>query len=116
MLSCAENSLIQLKKLFDYTPTEKIIINTYDVSDYGFGATTTLPENYIRIEIEPLEPGYEVIPYSERFQWLLSHELVHIVVNDMASNFESSLRSVFGKVSPDKVQPLTIFYSLAHQS
>ena len=30
----------------------------------------------------------------------------------MASNFESSLRSIFGKVSPDKVQPLTIFYSL----
>lgn len=112
LLSSAENSLIQLKKIFDYEPSEKIIINTYDVSDYGFGATTTLPENYIRIEIEPLEPGYEVVPYSERFQWLLSHELVHIVVNDMASNFESSMRSVFGKVSPEKYQPLTVFYSL----
>ena len=87
-------------------------INTYDVSDFGFGATTTVPENYIRIEIEPLELGYEVVPYSERFQWLLSHELVHIVVNDMASNFESSVRSILGKVSPDKVQPLTVFYSL----
>ena len=112
LLSSAENSLIQLKKIFNYNPSEKIIINTYDVSDFGFGATTTLPENYIRIEIEPLEPGYEVVPYSERFQWLLSHELVHIVVNDMATNFESSLRSVFGKVSPDKNQPLTVFYSL----
>ena len=112
LLSSAENSLIQLRKIFNYQPSEKIIINTYDVSDYGFGATTTLPENYIRIEIEPLEPGYEVVPYSERFQWLLSHELVHIVVNDMASNFEASLRSVFGKVNPDKVQPLTVFYSL----
>ena len=112
LLSSAENSLIQLRKIFNYVPNEKIIINTYDVSDYGFGATTTIPENYIRIEIEPLEPGYEVVPYSERFQWLLSHELVHIVVNDMASNFEGSMRSIFGKVNPDKIQPLTIFYSL----
>ena len=99
-------------KIFDYKPNEKIIINTYDASDFGFGATTTVPENYVRLEIEPLEPGYEVVPYSERFQWLLSHELVHIVVNDMAGNFESSIRSVFGKVSPDKNQPLSVFYSL----
>ena len=112
LLSSAENSLKQLTKIFNYVPKEKIIINTYDVSDYGFGATTTIPENYIRLEIEPLEPGYEVVPYSERFQWLLSHEIVHIVVNDMASNFEGSLRSIFGKVNPDKMQPLTVFYSV----
>ncbi len=112
LLSSAENSLNLLKKLFDYKPNDKIIINTYDVNDFGFGATTTVPENYIRIEIEPLEPGYEVVPYSERFQWLLSHELVHIVVNDMAGSFESSSRSLFGKVNPDKNQPLSMLYSL----
>ena len=112
ILSSAENSLAQLKNLFNYEPDDKIIINTYDVSDYGFGATTTIPENYIRLEIEPLEPGYEMVPYSERFQWLVSHELVHIIINDMASNFESSLRNVTGKVNPDKNQPLTVFYSL----
>ena len=112
LLSSAENSLAQLQKLFNYQPDEKIIINTYDVSDYGFGATTTIPENYIRLEIEPLEPGYEIVPYSERLQWLMSHELVHIIVNDMSSDFESSVRSVTGKVNPDKNQPLTTFYSL----
>lgn len=112
LLSSAENSLKSLVKLFNYQPAEKIIINTYDVSDYGFAATTTVPENYIRIEIEPLEPGYEMVPYNERLQWLLSHELVHIVVNDMATDFEASLRTVFGKVTPDKSQPLTIGFSL----
>lgn len=112
LLNSAENSLNRLMKIFNYKPDKKIIINTYDVSDYGFGGTTTIPENYVRIEIEPLETGYEVIPYSERFQWLLSHELVHIIVNDMAGGFESSLRSVFGKVLPEKNQPLSIFYSL----
>ena len=112
LLSSAENSLNRLMKIFDYKPVEKIIINTYDVSDYGFGGTTTVPENYVRIEIEPLEPGYEVVPYSERFQWLLSHELVHIVINDMAGGFESASRCIFGKVLPDKNQTLSIFYSL----
>jgi len=112
ILSSAENSLKALVKFFNYKPSEQIIINTYDVSDYGFGATTTIPENYIRIEIEPLEPGYEMVPYNERFQWLLSHELVHIVVNDMATNFESSLRTVMGKVIPDKNQPITVPFSL----
>jgi hypothetical protein len=99
ILASAENSLTALIKLFNYKPTEKIIINTYDVNDYGFGATTTIPQNYIKIEIEPLEPGYEIVPYNERIQWLISHELVHIVVNDMETNFEAALRSVMGKVT-----------------
>ena len=112
LLSSAENSLNLLMKIFNYKPDGKIIINTFDVNDFGYGATTTVPDNYVRLEIEPLEPGYEVVPFSERFQWLLSHELVHIVINDMAGNFESSARSLFGKVNPDKNQPLSVFYSL----
>ncbi len=112
LLSAAENSLSVLTKLFRYTPSEKIVINTYDVSDYGFGGTTTIPLNFIRLEIEPLEPGYEVVPYNERFQWLLSHELVHIAVNDAASGTEKFFRSIFGKVNPEKNRPLTVFYSL----
>lgn len=112
LLSSAENSLKVISKLFKYHPSEKIIINTYDVSDYGFGGTTTIPLNFIRLEIEPLEPGYEVVPYNERFQWLISHELVHIAVNDAESDVEGFFRSLFGKVSPEKNRPLTIFYSL----
>ncbi len=112
LLSSAENALLALMNLFDYNPPEKIIIATYDVSDYGFSTTTTIPQNYIRIEIEPLEPGYEVVPYNERYQWLLSHELVHIVVNDQSSGIESFFRKIFGKVIPEKTNPLTVAYSL----
>lgn len=112
ILSCAENSLQRLSAIFDYKPTEKIIINTYDVSDYGFGATTNVPQNYIRLEIEAFEPGYEAISYNERIQWLLSHELVHIVVNDEESNVEKVIRNVFGKVPPEKIQPFTTIYSI----
>ncbi len=112
LLKSAENSFKALNRFFDFHPNEKIIINTYDVNDYGFAATTSVPQNYIRLEIEPLEPGYEVVPYNERYHWLLNHELVHVFVNDMDSDFEDVLRKVFGKVNPDKSQPLTTFYSL----
>lgn len=112
IISSSESSLKLLMDLFDYVPSEKIVINLYDVSDYGFGATTTVPQNYIRIEIEPLEPGYENIPYNERLQWLISHELVHIVINDQASGFENLSRNIFQKVTPEQVQPITVFYSI----
>lgn len=112
LLKSAESSFKVLSRFFEYHPNEKIIINTYDVNDYGFAATTSVPQNYIRLEIEPLEPGYEVVPYNERYQWLLSHELVHVFVNDMDSQFEDAARKIFGKVNPDKSQPLTTFYSL----
>lgn len=112
LLKSAESSYKALSRFFNFHPNEKIIINTYDVNDYGFAATTSVPQNYIRLEIEPLEPGYEVVPYNERYHWLLSHELVHVFVNDMDSDFEDALRKIFGKVNPDKTQPLTTLYSL----
>lgn len=112
ILSCAENSFKRLSAIFNYTPKEKIIINTYDVSDYGFGATTNVPQDYIRLEIEALEPGYEAVSYNERIQWLLSHELVHIVVNDQESDVETFIRNIFGKVPPEKIQPFTTIYSV----
>ena len=112
LLASAENALSHLMDIFDYKPTEKIIINPYDAYDYGFSSASTVPENFIRMEIEPFEPGYENIPYNERFQWVLSHELVHVVVDDDASKAEEISRALFSKVAPEKSQPLTVLYSL----
>jgi len=112
VLVSAEKAFKLLSKIFQYESSDKIIINTYDVSDYGFAAASTTPQNFIRLEIEPLEPGYEMVPYNERIQWLLSHELVHIIVNDAEVQPETFYRDVFGKVPPDKIQPLSAFYSL----
>jgi hypothetical protein len=112
ILNSAERSLDLLSTVFEYKPSERIIINTYDINDYGFASATTVPENFIRLEIEPFEPGYENIPYNDRFQWILSHELVHIVLNDQATNFENISRTLFSKVSPEQIQPMTILYSL----
>jgi len=112
VLVSAEKAYKLLSKIFKYESSDKIIISTYDVSDYGFAAASTTPQNFIRLEIEPLEPGYEMVPYNERIQWLLSHELVHIIVNDAEVQPETFYRNVFGKVPPDKIQPLSAFYSL----
>jgi hypothetical protein len=112
ILRSAETSLARLNELFHFVPSEKIVINTYDVNDYGGGYATTVPRNFIWLDLAPLEPGYENIPYNERLQWLLSHELVHIVVNDLSTNVEALSRSVFSKVAPEQVQPLSILYSV----
>lgn len=108
----AENALSKLMEIFDYFPSEKIVINTYDIYDYGFGTATSVPQNFIRLEIEPFEPSYEIIPYNDRLQWIISHELVHIIVNDQESDIESVARSIFSKVAPEQIEPVTIFYSL----
>lgn len=99
-------------KIFNYKPSEKIAISLYDASDYGFASATSVPENFIRLEIEPYEHAYENIPFNERFQWVLSHELVHVVVGDHASDIEAITRKIFSKVSPEQIQPITTFYSL----
>jgi len=110
--AAAEKSLTKLRQIFDYEPSEKIIINTYDFSDYGRAGTTTVPQNFIRLQIEPLELAYESMTFNERFQWLISHELVHIVVNDQATQLEAFSRKLFSKVPPESKHPATIFYSL----
>lgn len=111
ILNSAENALSALNDILKYKPKDKIVIGLYDASDYGLGFTTTIPQNFMRLEVEPLEPGYEAVTYSERYQWLISHELVHIVVNDQSTGFESFLRFLFGKVPPEKTQPTSIIYS-----
>jgi hypothetical protein len=112
ILSSAESALARLCSLFNYVPIEKIVINTYDVNDYGSAFTTTVPHNYIWLDVAPMEPGYENIPYNERIRWLISHELVHVVVNDVAPKGEALSRSLFSKVQPEQTHPLSVVYSL----
>jgi hypothetical protein len=112
ILRSAEGALERLAAIFNYMPAEKIVLATFDFSDYGTAGASTVPQNFIRLEIEPFELGYEHIPYHDRIQWLMNHELVHIFVNDQASKTESLNRSLFSRVSPQQDQPLSVGYSL----
>ena len=107
-----ENSLNFHKKLFDYKPTEPVMVLMQDFGDYGHGGTSTVPWNYISIGIEPFDYVYDIMPANERMNWLMHHELVHVVATDKGANEDLRYRKLFrGKVSPIKEQPLSMFYS-----
>jgi hypothetical protein len=107
-----ENSLAFHKRLFDYTPSEPVMMLMQDFGDYGHGGTSTVPWNYISIGIEPFDYVYETMPANERMNWLMHHELVHVVATDKGADSDLMFRRLFrGKVTPIKENPLSMFYS-----
>src|SRR5512133_1452457 len=81
---CFENSLAFHRHLFDYTPTENVTVLLHDFNDYGSGGTNTIPWNFLSIGIEPYDYTYETSPTNERMNWVMNHELVHVVATDKA--------------------------------
>lgn len=107
-----ENSLRFHRRLFSYTPTEKVTVLMHDFNDYGTGGTNTIPWNYLSIGIEPYDYVYETAPTNERMNWVMNHELVHVLATDKGAGADNTFRSLFGgKVATDPVNPLTMLYS-----
>jgi hypothetical protein len=107
-----ENSLAFHRRLFDYTPSEPVVMLMQDFGDYGHGGTSTVPWNYITIGIEPFDYVYDVMPANERMNWLMHHELVHVVATDKAADSDLLVRRLFhGKVAPIKEEPISMLYS-----
>lgn len=112
MVRSFENSLRFHHQLFDYTPSEEVTIFLHDFNDYGTGGTNTIPWNFISVGIEPYDYAYETSPANERMNWVMNHELAHLVATDKASSSDRFYRALFsGKVSPTPTHPLTMFYS-----
>ena len=112
LVRCFENSLAFHRELFDYTPSEKIVMLIHDFGDHGHGGTSTVPWNYITIGIEPFDYVYETMPANERMNWLMHHELMHVVATDKGAGKDNAARKFFrGKVAPDDDQPLSMYYS-----
>jgi hypothetical protein len=109
---CFENSLAFHRQLFNYTPSEPVVVLLHDFGDYGHGGTSTVPWNYITIGIEPFDYVYETMPANERMNWLMHHELVHVVATDKGAGADNFFRKMFaGKVAPTAEQPLSMYYS-----
>ena len=107
-----ENSLNFHRKLFNYTPTEPVVMLMQDFGDYGHGGTSTVPWNYITIGIEPFDYVYDIMPANERMNWLMHHELVHVVATDKGAGSDLRYRKLFrGKVAPIKEEPISMLYS-----
>ncbi|MBN2564888.1 MAG: hypothetical protein JXB46_04175 [Candidatus Eisenbacteria bacterium] len=109
---CFENAFSFHKKLFGYTPSEAVTIGLQDFDDHGYAGTTAIPYNFITLGIEPFEYVYDTCPTNERMNWVMNHELVHVVCCDQAAPADRFFRTIFfGKVVPTDEDPLSMFYS-----
>ena len=83
-----------------------------DFSDFGFGGADILPTDHISIGLAPFDYVYETVPSNERMNWLMNHELLHIVAAGKPSSRDRFFRGLFlGKVVPATEDPLSIYYS-----
>lgn len=109
---CFENSMAYYYDFVGYTPYEHVTILLQDFDDYGYAGTSTIPNNYLTLGIEPFEYVYETCPTNERFNWVMSHELWHVVASEKASHTDRVFRGIFqGKVLADSDDPESMIYS-----
>jgi WD40 repeat protein len=108
---CVENAMNFHTALFDYDPTEKVTILMHDFSDYGNAKAFAIPKNNIVVNISPFNYAYETVIPNERMNWIMNHEVLHIVTSDDATTGDKIFRSLFaGKVLPTSDNPMSMIY------
>jgi hypothetical protein len=108
---CFENSLSAHLERWGYTPREKLTILLHDFKDYGNASASAVPRNTLILAVAPFSYNYETVLFNERINWVMNHELVHILSNDMPGRPDRIFRSIFfGKVAPDSENPLSMVY------
>ena len=109
---CFHNALEFHRKLFDYTPSEKITVLIQDFGDYGNGGATAIPKNAISMGLAPFSYAFETSPAGERVFSMMNHELVHVVALDNSSRTDVLYHKLFfGKVKPSSEAPVSMIYS-----
>ncbi len=109
---CFENSLSFHRRLFHYTPGQPIAIFLDDFDDYGKAGAGSVPFNYLGLGIEPYKYVFETSPTNERFNWVMNHELTHIVAVDKATKSDNFFRSIFfGRPFATADHPISMLYS-----
>ena len=108
---CFENSMRFHRKLWGYTPSEKVNVILQDFSDYGNAGVWVNPRNSMIVDIAPLNFVYETGPANERINHTMNHEVVHVIALDKPSGSDRLFRSVFhGKVRDVSEHPETMLY------
>ena len=109
---CSENALNYHSRMFNYLPSEKVTIFLQDFSDYQNAGASSIPNNFVRIDLSPASYIFESAPANERMNWTMSHELVHIVCTEQSTKSDNLFRVFLGgKVNPSKNYPISILYS-----
>jgi len=108
---CFENSYRFHSKHWDYKSKKKMTVLLYDLTDFGNAGATSIPWNSISVAIAPNSYTYETLPANERINWVMNHEMVHVVALDKPSRRDRFFRSIFfGKVSVTADHPVTMLY------
>ncbi len=109
---CFENALAFQRKLWDYEPwDDKMTVLLLDLSDNGNAAAGAVPRDLLMFEMSPLSLAYETLSPNERMNWLVNHELTHVVAMDQAASGDRFFRRLFsGKVIPIPEHPESIVY------
>ena len=95
------NSLAFQKRLFDFTPTERITVLLTDFADAGGASANSVPRNNLAISIAPVNAPFETVTSNDRMNLIMNHELVHIVTLDQTARSDRMFRRLFsGKVLP----------------
>jgi hypothetical protein len=105
------NSLEFQKKLFGFTPSEKITVLLLDFQDFGDASATAVPRNTVTVQTAPLSFAFETIAGNDRLNIIMNHELVHVAAMDSAARPDRFFRRLFGgKVAPTGAQPESVLY------
>jgi len=111
-----ENSMAYQRKMFDYTPWDKVSVVLQDFQDSGQAATRGAPTNAVTVQIAPQDTEFETFEPGERFFTLMNHELVHVVQLDAWNAQDAWWRDLFnGKPVPTVDHPETILYNYLAQ-
>ena len=107
-----QNSLAFQRRIFDWTPSEKVTVLLTDFSDAGNAGAASVPRNFVTVQIAPLSSAFETLAANERLNTIMNHELVHVATMDKAAGSDRFFRGLFGgKVAPIADQPETILYT-----
>jgi hypothetical protein len=105
------NSLAFQKRLFDFTPTERITVLLTDFEDGGGASAGSVPRNNLAVSLGSVSAPFETVTSNDRMNLIMNHELVHIVTLDKAARSDRLFRRLFsGKVLPIPAQPESILY------
>ena len=106
------NSHAWQRRVFGWTPSQKVGVLLKDFSDYGGASAWVAPRNSLNIDVAPLSMAFETFAASERLYSLSNHELVHVATGDGASAEDRFWRGLFrGKVTPQSQNPESLLYN-----
>ena len=104
-------SLESNRRIFGYSPTDKINVLLQDFSDLSSAAVMPVPRNRIFVDTAPQSDPYEYTSAGELLAWLSAHEISSLMSTDQPGPDEQRFRRWFrGKVGVDSSHPETVFY------